>query len=102
MPELASLRRALNTSFRVHLDGAATADLTLVEIQALRSRPGWESFSLRFMGPDAPAFWQGTFPVEHAEIGSFPMFLVAVLTEGDGQRYQAIFNRPVERPASHP
>ncbi len=94
MPKLASLRAALDSSFRVHLDDARTEDLTLVEITILASRPGWESFSLVFRGPDPPAFWQGTFAVDHAEVGSFPVFLVAVHTEGEGQQYQAIFNRP--------
>lgn len=93
LPELIGLRNALDTAFRVHDDGGLAADLTLVEVVASDRRPGWETFSLLFDGPSPPAFWDGTFAVEHPGLGSFPMFLVAVQTDGDGQHYEAILNR---------
>lgn len=93
-PDLASWRRALDTSFRVHFDGGGTFDLTLVSVDALERRPGWESFSLLFAGPTPTALWQGTFLVEHTDVGRFPLFIVAVQTDGDGQHYEAVVNRP--------
>jgi hypothetical protein len=89
-----SFKAALNTSFRVHIDDTRSVELTLVEVADFDYGPGWESFSLLFTGPEPAAFWHGLFTVEHAEMGSFPMFIVAVLTFADGLRYEAIFNRP--------
>jgi hypothetical protein len=93
-PELSWFKTALHTPFTVRLDDARSVELTLDEItSAADVGPGWESFSLMFRGPSPPAFWDGTFDVEHAELGPFPMYVVAVQTEGNGQRYEAVFFR---------
>ena len=89
-----TFKDALNTSFRVHVDETRSVELTLVEVAEFDYGPGWESFSLLFTGPEPPAFQHGLFTVEHAAMGSFPMFIVAVVTFADGLRYEAIFNRP--------
>jgi hypothetical protein len=89
-----SFEEALNTPFRVLLDDERSVDLTLVEVARADTRQGWEAFSLLFAGPSPPAFWDGLYTVEHQSLGSQPMFLVAVSTEGDGQHYEAVFNRP--------
>lgn len=92
-PELKRFQDAVDSRFRVTLPGRVAADLTLIEVATFEFRPGWESFSLLFDGPSPPAFWDGMFVVEHAELGSFPLFLVAVHTDTDGQQYEAVFNR---------
>jgi hypothetical protein len=93
-PGLSRFKTALHTPFTVRLDDARSVALTLDEITSAPDvRPGWESFSLTFRGPSPPVFWDGTFDVEHAALGPFPMYLVAVQTEGDGQYYEAVFFR---------
>ena len=94
-PELKRFQDAVDSGFRVTLAEGVWADLTLVEVDTSDVRPGWESFSLLFDGPSPPVFWDGTFLVEHAELGSFPLFLVAVHTDAAGQQYEAVFNRRV-------
>lgn len=93
LPDLISFRDAVHTEFRVEIGDAEWADLTLLGVVDGGGRPGWEQFSLVFSGPAAPAYWQGTCTVEHPELGSFALFLVAIVTDGDGQHYEATFNR---------
>ncbi len=92
-PELKRFQDASDTRFRVILGEGVAADLTLMEVDVHESPTGWESFSLVFDGPSPPAFWDGMFPVEHPELGSFVLFLVAVQTDSDGQQYEAVLNR---------
>ena len=93
LPDLSRLKDALHTPFAVRLDDTRIVHLTLEEIRSVDVRPGWESFSLIFRGPSPPVFWDGTFDIDHAEVGTFPIFVVAVATEGDGQEYEACFYR---------
>lgn len=92
-PELKRFHDAVGSRFRVVLDEGVPADLTLIEVAVRDRRPGWESFSLLFEGPSRPPRWDGLLQAEHPELGVFPLFLVAVLTESDGQHYEAVFNR---------
>lgn len=93
-PTLSAFEGALNTPFIVEPANGGSVTLTLVAVNAGGSRPGWESFSLIFDGPSPPAFWDGLFEIEHVALGSCSVFLAAVQTDGDGQQYEAVFNRP--------
>jgi hypothetical protein len=93
-PELSKLEEALHTPFVVQLGDDTAVALTLEEITTSGNRPGWESFALIFDGPSPAAFMDGLFEVEHAELGRFAVFVAAVHTDGDGQQYEAVFNRP--------
>ena len=90
---MVGFERALETVFHVQLAPSRTVDVTLVEVRCTDRHPRWESFALLFTAGDA-AFPQATYPVHHGELGSFPLFLVPVSTDGDGCRYEAVFNRP--------
>ena len=94
-PPFSGFEDALHTPFDVRLDDTRQVSLVLEEVIATGARPGWESFSLIFDGPSPPVFWDGLFEFEHPELGLFPMFVVAVQTDGEGQQYQAVFNRRV-------
>ncbi len=39
---------------------------------------------------------QGTFDLEHDQIGSFALFLVPIGPDAEGMRYEAVFNRFVK------
>ena len=56
------------------------------------ARPGGRKpFSLIFHGPRSPYAPQGTWQVEHAELGALDLFLVPLGPEGEVMRYQAVF-----------
>ena len=92
-PALGRFHAALETLFRVDVHGVGSAEFRLIEVATAPEHGGWESFSLLFAGPDPPVLWDGTYTVHHDEIGSFPLFLVAVRTDGEAQHYEAVFNR---------
>ena len=93
LPARDAFRDARGTAFRIQVDEKRSAELTLRQVDDTDSRPGWETFSLLFEGRGDP-FPQATYPVEHEALGSFPLFLVPVLADDGGQRYEAVFNRP--------
>ena len=94
LPGLGAFGEATGTVFRVEVDDERWVEVTLVEVKHADVRPGWEAFSLLFVGPRAP-FPQATYAVEHEALGSFPLFLVPIATDEGGQRYEAVFNRPM-------
>ena len=49
------------------------------------------AFSLIFRGPAGPALVQGTYQVEHPQIGVFPLFLVPIGPNRAEACYEAIF-----------
>ena len=91
LPTSAAFRSAVGSAFAMGGKLDATV-LTLMDVTSLDRRAGSGSFSVLF-GGSAPVLPQGTYPVEHEALGTFDLFLVPVVTE-DGQRYEAIFNRP--------
>jgi hypothetical protein len=98
MPEM--LRKGdfvtlLNDRFSILL-GEDALELELVEFTD-RSSERTESFSLIFRGPLERPFPQATYTVQHAGLGSFPLFLVPVAREKDGMRYEAVFNIVVDQ-----
>lgn len=92
-PALDSFRAAVGTAFRVDAGDGHTVELTLAEVDETARRPRWESFSLLFAGA-GEALVQGTYPVDHGDLGSSLLFLVPVAGDGDGRLYEAVFNRP--------
>lgn len=93
LPTLAGFRDSAGTAFRVQVDDRRSVEVTLVEVRQTDRRPGWETFSLLFAGPDDP-FPQGAYPVRHDQLGPFLLFLVPVVIDVGGQGYEAVFNRP--------
>lgn len=75
---------------------AAPVELRLAAIergpeQPTAPRP--EPFSLTFTGPQDAAVPQGTYALEHQELGTVELFLVPRQPLADGLcRYEAVFN----------
>jgi hypothetical protein len=76
-------------------DGAAL-ELTLAEANLApedHSVPGGRpAFELIFHGPDSPYAPQGTWRVEHPELGELALFVVPLGPEGGAMQYQAVFS----------
>jgi hypothetical protein len=74
----------------------AGTPLTLVSVERAREQPGApreQPFSLWFSGPAGTQAEQGTYELEHAELGRLTLFLVPRQPLADGlPRYEAIFN----------
>lgn len=89
----ATLAEQLNTKFSLHLATSEILELDLIKVDDFESSPRQERFSILFRGPIDPALWQGTYKIEHGQLGTFDLFIVPVGREEDGMRYEAVFNR---------
>jgi hypothetical protein len=82
--------------FRVQAEGAAAAELRLLEASArdgAAAPGGRRPFTLLFRGPTQPALTQGTYVLEGpADIGRLALFLVPVGPDAEGLCYEAVFN----------
>jgi len=85
----------VNTKFRAGLDAEAV-DLELVQVKGYLKNPGdadgMERFSIFFTGPAKPLLAQSTYSLSHDAMGTFDLFLVPIKPEGEGFRYEAVFN----------
>jgi hypothetical protein len=86
----------VNTKFRLDLDGESSVDLELKEVKGYMSKhneqTGMERFSIYFQGPAEPSLPQKLYAFQHAEMGSFEMFLVPIAKNEAGFRYESVFN----------
>jgi hypothetical protein len=95
--ERSTFAEHLGETFRAVVEPENQLELELVEVEVLGSAPPQdpprrESFSIVFRGPKDNALAQGTFRMEHDEIGGFDIFLVPIGEDQDGRQYEAIFN----------
>ncbi len=89
----ATLAEQLNTKFRLQLPSSDVLELELIKVEDFESSPRQERFSILFRGPLDPALWQGMYKMDHDQLGTFDLFIVALGREEDGMRYEAVFNR---------
>jgi hypothetical protein len=89
---LTTFEPLLNARFSVKVANNAL-ELELIELESLGpARPDQrEPFSLIFRGPRERWFEQGTYPLEHPELGAPEIFLVPIGPDAIGMQYQAIF-----------
>jgi hypothetical protein len=52
---------------------------------------GRRPFSLQFSGPGESPLSQGTYRIQHAGLGWFPLFIVPRARDASGTRYEAVF-----------
>jgi hypothetical protein len=86
----------LNETFRVYPDAERFVEMALVEATDLSTgagnRPDRRApFSIVFRGPAAPVLRQRIYRLEHAGIGTFDVFMVAIGPVSGGMRYEVIF-----------
>jgi hypothetical protein len=87
-------RDRVGETFSATADGGRTLMLTLDQVDAL-PRPigdkGRAPFSLEFHDAATDHVPQQTVAVEHADLGSFDLFVVPLGPGAHGMRYEAIF-----------
>ncbi|HYJ84720.1 MAG TPA: hypothetical protein VEW46_01530 [Pyrinomonadaceae bacterium] len=86
----------VNTIFSLNLGAESQVDLELVEVKGYMNKPGeaegMERFSLFFKGPGKPLLPQSTYSFSNEGMGKIDLFLVPIGPDGDGIRYEAVFN----------
>jgi hypothetical protein len=90
-----TFRPHLGEAFRIEVGDGSQLEAILTEATALGEgmpqRDRRAPFSIVLRGPQHPVLSQRTYPVEHAEIGKFELFLVPIGPDLTGMRYEAIF-----------
>jgi hypothetical protein len=87
----------LHQVYRLPLQGGGTLSLQLIEVRDLGTRQqdggALSTYALTFRSAGemrhAP---QGTYRIEHDELGTLEVFLVPLGPDAVGMRYEAIFN----------
>lgn len=88
---------AVGTRFELQIAPAQLVELELVELREGQSSARQEQFALLFCGPPASPVWQGLWPICHATLGQFDLFLTPVGRDEEGNYYEAVFNRLIPR-----
>ena len=91
----------LHTRFSISLSSPPAVDVELVEVtergSADRTQPwpavGQERFSIVFRGPRDRPLEQGTYRMQHDQLGALDLFLVPIGQDQAGVYYEAVFNR---------
>ncbi len=86
----------LHQCFHIRLNDSEPIELELVSVSELGAaghagdrRP----FALQFLGPVSTQYLtQGTFALEHEQLGTLEIFIVPLGPENQRMRYEAIFN----------
>jgi len=85
----------LNQRFDVHYGGAEPLGVELIEVTDLKSRGGNPEhrppFSIVFRGPKDILLPQKIYRLEHEKMGTLEIFLVPIMPDKQGLRYEAIF-----------
>jgi hypothetical protein len=87
-------RQYLNDSFMVQSAGATPTQLVLARIVERPVTKNVEQFALIFHAAPGQSIPDGTYPFQHAALGDFELFIVAVGIPNERRAaYQACFSR---------
>lgn len=96
-----SFSRNVNTKFAVKVESGEPVEIELVEVAVRPSNSNeqgqMERFSAFFRGPESAFLPQQTYEFEHPDMGEMAIFLVPLGLDNKGYRYEAIFNRFLDR-----
>ena len=86
---------AMQTAFQVRpeVSGAESMEVRLVEIKSRPAPPGYEQFSVLFLGPAAPIWPQGTYRFVHPAFGELDLFMVPLGRVSRGVEYEVCISR---------
>lgn len=81
-------------TFRVHCgEEVLDVELTEVDVGEAPSVEGLrQPFTLIFRGPKERILREGLYKVDHEDVGAFELYVIPIITVGDRQDYQVIFN----------
>jgi len=84
----------ISSSFALSIEARGlTAELALIQARSLGSSDagGRDPFSIVFLHRSEEILPQGTYPLEHDQLGTFELFIVPIGQDTDGTRYEAVF-----------
>ncbi len=83
----------LNALFRVEV-AETSLELELVEVEVGKAIDASlrEPFTLIFQGPKDSILAEGSHNLSNDDAGSFELYIIPIVSHGDKQSYQAIFN----------
>ena len=81
----------LNTKFAL-IDTAQPFELELVEVTKPTVTASQTFFSLYFMSKGDFMLPQGTYRINHEQLGEMMIFLVPTARDNNGFKYEAVFN----------
>ncbi len=83
----------LNAKFQIDV-AENSLDLELVEVEVGNSIDPSQRvpFTLIFQGPKDSVFPEGIYSVSNDDAGSFELYIIPIVSPGDRQSYQVIFN----------
>jgi hypothetical protein len=90
----ATFAQRIGAGFRIRASDELVVEVTLTEAVALGqagAAGAKQPFSIVFRGPAEQILPQGIYRVEHEAIGASDIFLVPLMPDGDGARYEAVF-----------
>ena len=85
----------LNNEFRIYFDPSSPLAVELIEVSEKSSTTSNAErlpFSIVFRGPKNTDYQQGTYKVNHKDVGEILLFLVPIGPDDEGLCYEAIFN----------
>ncbi len=85
----------VNTTFRVHREGEPL-EVELTEVSVDKRDPPAEgmrkAFVLIFAGPKDALLPEGLYEVESEKTGRLPLYIIPIISPGERQSYQVVFN----------
>jgi hypothetical protein len=90
-----SFSEHLGTSFRISFGGESPLEAVLFEVKRHEEHDGprKQPFSVYFRtSSSGPVLPQRIYQVEHDQMGTMDIFLVPIGPDGQGMRYEAVFN----------
>ncbi len=85
----------MGDSFRLPLNADQSLSLTLIEVTPLKAYEGLprqDPMALLFRGPCDVVLPQNTYNLEHERLGTVTLFLVPIIPDAEGPRYEAVIN----------
>lgn len=80
-------------TFQVFTEGGEQLHLQLEQVDEHGQSKQLEQFSLIFRGPQSQSLPQGTYQIQHRQLGRFSLFLVPTGEPTTNMYYQAAFTR---------
>jgi len=94
--DVSVLVAARGQPFVIRLPAGGSQDLELIAVQDLGRRRTADgelsNYALTFRARASTVLPQGTYRLEHGTLGAMDVFLVPSARDGEGVRYEAIFN----------
>ena len=95
MPKRQQFEQHQLDEFVIQFNADAAGSCRIQEITVSNATPnaaGEKQFSVVFNHPEPVVYEQGVYPVSHAKLGDFELFLVPIFGDDSQVHYEAVFS----------